>query len=310
MAQARDREFADALRHAVDARGLSLERVRAHLLTYGHDVSVATLSYWQTGRSVPVRRSSLQALGALEAVLAVPRGALASKLPSQPGRQSGPRSTASLGISPAVQAAARITAELGIDFNDGYDVISQEQTVRIDGARGCSGAAVDTVIVATKDGLDRLLVGYRSDVPGVLIEVSAVSGCRIGRTAAVAAETLTVTEVLLDQPLRAGEPYRFRTRARYDTPAVLVRDWARLHFQPIRTSSLTLSFAPGDVPECWLYVGPHTIDPAYEPVRLARGELTVLREDFGPGVIAVRWAWPDDDVGLTQTIRPLPGGLG
>ena len=45
MEQGRDREFADALRDAVEARGLSLERIRAHLLAYGHDVSVATLSY-------------------------------------------------------------------------------------------------------------------------------------------------------------------------------------------------------------------------------------------------------------------------
>ncbi len=64
--------FADVLRLAIDARGLSLERITDHLAGRGVSVSAATLSYWQSGRSVPGRKSSLAALPHLEAVLGLP----------------------------------------------------------------------------------------------------------------------------------------------------------------------------------------------------------------------------------------------
>lgn len=43
-------QFADRLAEALQTRKLSLNRVRAHLKAMGHDVSVASLSYWSTGR--------------------------------------------------------------------------------------------------------------------------------------------------------------------------------------------------------------------------------------------------------------------
>ena len=51
-----EREFADVLRAAIQARGLGLERIRERLLAHGVSVSMATLSYWQSGRSQPERR--------------------------------------------------------------------------------------------------------------------------------------------------------------------------------------------------------------------------------------------------------------
>ncbi|MCA0435092.1 MAG: helix-turn-helix domain-containing protein [Actinobacteria bacterium] len=306
MTRARDREFADALREAIEARGLSLERVRVHLLSYGHDVSVATLSYWQTGRSLPVRRASLQALGALEAILQVPRGSLAAKLPSQHGRRTEATATPLPTRHQTTTGLGRIAARMGIGFNDGFTIVSHEQTVTIGADREFVGAAMDVVIQATRDGLDRLLVGLQSDVPGVLIDVVPVAGCRIGQTAAVLNETVTVVEVLLDQPLRTGEPYRYRILAHYDTPGTVVRDWRWLFFWPVRTASMTLCFTGTDRPEVRLYVGPQVADPPLRPVALPGREITVARQDFGPGVIDLRWAWPDDPPGVIQPIRRLP----
>ena len=47
--------FADALTTAIQQRGLSLERIRARLAKAEVPVSTATLSYWQSGRSLPTR---------------------------------------------------------------------------------------------------------------------------------------------------------------------------------------------------------------------------------------------------------------
>ena len=76
-------KFAEALRHAIDQRGLGLERIRDRLNQRGVSISVATLSYWQSGRSRPERKASLAALPHLEAVLGEPPGSLLATLAPQ-----------------------------------------------------------------------------------------------------------------------------------------------------------------------------------------------------------------------------------
>ncbi|PRX50171.1 hypothetical protein B0I33_102290 [Prauserella shujinwangii] len=68
--------FADALRAAIRARGLGLERIQYRLRLEGATVSMATLSHWQSGRRRPERRQSLVVLRHLEDVLELPRGSL------------------------------------------------------------------------------------------------------------------------------------------------------------------------------------------------------------------------------------------
>ncbi|NVI92824.1 helix-turn-helix domain-containing protein [Actinomadura sp. BRA 177] len=70
-------EFAGALRQAVQASGLTLERIRHRLGRRGLTVSVATLSYWQRGRSRPRSRTVVVAL---EEILQVPQGTLTDLL--------------------------------------------------------------------------------------------------------------------------------------------------------------------------------------------------------------------------------------
>lgn len=53
--------FALALRETVQGRGLSLDPVRERLATRGISISLATLSYWQRGRSQPEQAHSLRA---------------------------------------------------------------------------------------------------------------------------------------------------------------------------------------------------------------------------------------------------------
>ena len=54
--------FAEVLTAAIQGRGLSLERIRARLDAAGVPVSIATLSYWQSGRSLPTRSRSSSAM--------------------------------------------------------------------------------------------------------------------------------------------------------------------------------------------------------------------------------------------------------
>jgi hypothetical protein len=72
--------FGVALRAAIRARGLGLDRIRYRLRGRGTAVSLATLSHWQSGRCRPERPESLQALRNLEDILNVPDGSLSRLL--------------------------------------------------------------------------------------------------------------------------------------------------------------------------------------------------------------------------------------
>src|SRR5881227_4086770 len=68
--------FHVALRAAIAARGLPLQRVQHHLSRYGVKVGVTSLSYWQQGARRPQRPESLRAVRALEEILQLPEESL------------------------------------------------------------------------------------------------------------------------------------------------------------------------------------------------------------------------------------------
>lgn len=72
--------FEAALRAAIRARKLSLERLQCRLRARGTPVSITALSYWQSGRRQPERPDSLLALEQLESVLGLRNGALSALL--------------------------------------------------------------------------------------------------------------------------------------------------------------------------------------------------------------------------------------
>ena len=78
--------FSEVLSRAVQARGLSLDRIRARLEAAGVPVSNATLSYWQSGRSLPTRARSLRTLVELEAILQLEPGTLIELIRTADGR--------------------------------------------------------------------------------------------------------------------------------------------------------------------------------------------------------------------------------
>lgn len=61
--------FPETLAAAISARQVTLDSLSRQLRALGTPVATASLSYWQTGRSVPSRPSSMRALGNLETLL-------------------------------------------------------------------------------------------------------------------------------------------------------------------------------------------------------------------------------------------------
>ena len=293
-----DYEFAEALREAIEARGLSLDRVRAHLVSYGHDVSIATLSYWQTGRSLPVRKASVQALGALEVVLRVPRGSLAAKLPTQRIRRRDTPPPLHRGPALRLGVAHAIADQLGLAWSDGFHRITQHDRLTVDADRRIATQVVSDLIVSDRDGFNRYLVGYSSDEVGVSLEIEPLEGCRVGRVIRDPRLTLTVAELILPQSLRAGEPWQVRHEVRTVGGARHVDAWRRVYLTRLREASVEVTFPSEDPPlHVGVYVGPDVEDAVYSPTELTSPSLLVHRSDHGPGTIAVRWDWDPLDPG-------------
>ncbi|WP_168583355.1 hypothetical protein [Gephyromycinifex aptenodytis] len=200
-------DFAAALRAAISARGLSLDQIRRGLARHGITVSVATLSYWQSGRSRPERASSLAAIGPLEELLELPRGFLGSRLP--PSRrlsaESLEYSSSFAELDSGKDGISAAVAELGLSYDDGFAGVSVHDRVDMRADRSQGPRYVRTVMTAQREGLDRFPVWVYTDETAAYPIVTAVANCRIGRIREFPELRGVAAEVILDRALHIGE---------------------------------------------------------------------------------------------------------
>jgi hypothetical protein len=287
--------FADALRQAIEDRGVSLEWLRGRLADLGTPVSAATLSYWRSGRSQPEHQTSLDALATLEEVLYLPAGHLRSRLrPSRrPGPTGGTRSLAALmGGSPAVRHGLE---QLGYDPDEPESMVETSTHVTFDlDQEGRGRSAVSrSVWKALRDGAHGLpfvfrLRGTRDSVP----EFVARKGCSIGKTHSDTVAGIFGVELLLERPLMTGEtaisehqvlvPADAEPQTFYEvyvtrrlTEAVL---WVR--FDPDRVPAYCEAYADDLRSQSHQVLRLHGTTSAHHVVR-----------NFGPGKIGIRWRW-------------------
>lgn len=202
-------DFAAALRCAIAARGVSLGHLRRVLAEEGFTISTASLSYWQSGRSVPERPSSLAALGALERCLELPRGFLAHRVPGVRRDVDDPTAEYSWGPLPSVGWPSfayvdSAVTQLGMGFDDFERVVVHDHlTVSARGARFVNVTGV--VLVARVDGADRFPVWGQAEEDSVFPVVEGVLNCHVGRVREFRELSAVAAEVVLDQPVARGE---------------------------------------------------------------------------------------------------------
>ncbi|MEV6941601.1 hypothetical protein AB0N07_06260 [Streptomyces sp. NPDC051172] len=222
--------FHVALRAAIAARGLPLQRVQHHLSRYGVKVGVTSLSYWQQGARRPQRPESLRAVRALEEILQLPQESLIRLLaetdePSCAGRPAG-RSYRSLVEASGV--LERLLAELGSPLDGGLHTLGHHERVRIGARRELAGRESHHIVRAHKDGVDRFVAVHHGD-PGCAPErmrVHALENCRTGRVRVHHDTGVLVAELLFDTRLRAGDTFLFRYGIE-DGTAGLSREYIR-----------------------------------------------------------------------------------
>ena len=213
-------EFAGALRQAIQSSGLTLERIRHRLGRRGLTVSVATLSYWQRGRSRPRSRTVVVAL---EEILQVPSGSLTELLddpahavapvrgPAVRGGggagqpNAGERGRGVRDLWPDPERYACLVGQLDRSGDHRLERLSIHDVFRLDEARRSWTLSVRTVLRAAGDDIDRVVCVHQTGAgaggdPAGPVDVRY---CRPGRIRAEGG--LVAFELVFDRVLSTGD---------------------------------------------------------------------------------------------------------
>ena len=294
-------EFSRTLRAAIGASGLGLERVQHRLRQRGADLSVATLSYWQSGRSVPGRRASFAALTHLEDVLGLRPGELANLVPRRTTDARGDDAVRQLGevIGLGITLPGRL-AELDAHVRRQIQRVSEHNIVTVGPDRAQHSRWVRHVVRAAADGADRMLLfNHHEDDDAPLPTIVPLVRCTNGRRHVLSAPAVVASELLFDRALAKGDSIAVEYRVDYAAP--FPRDaWHELRRRtPLREFALEVRFDPAAVPtRCEWYVrdlnhGPGDVE-GVRPVSLnAAHAARVVQHDVPPAAYGLRWAWDD-----------------
>ncbi|MFJ5258932.1 hypothetical protein ACIQAC_00445 [Streptomyces sp. NPDC088387] len=206
--------FHVALRAAIAARGLPLQRVQHHLTRHGVKVGVTSLSYWQQGARRPQRPESLRAVRALEEILQLPEESLIRLLADADEERTGKRAAARSYRS-LVEASGileQLLGELDAPIDGGLHMLGHHERVDIGAQRELLGRESHHIVRAHREGVDRFVAVHHGD-PGCVpdrMTVRALENCRTGRVRRHHETGVLVAELHFDTRLRAGDTYLFR----------------------------------------------------------------------------------------------------
>ncbi|MFI9012395.1 helix-turn-helix domain-containing protein [Actinosynnema sp. NPDC053489] len=200
-------KFADALRAAIGRRALTLERLRVRLADRGVDISLATLSYWQQGRSRPERPKSLRALRELEAILDLPRGTLFEFLePPRPRGRWLPKGAVSVRALYGEDSPFRavLGPEVG-DPNPCVSVLDTNEVCHVDARRTLRGVTATQVLRCVADHADRFVVVHGADEGDAMPCDLRVRGGEVAELRSDPASGYTAAVITLARPLARNE---------------------------------------------------------------------------------------------------------
>ncbi len=290
--------FHEALRAAITASGLSLDRIQDRLRRRGTTVSAATLSSWQSGRYRPERARSLAALAVLEEVLRLPQGALASLLgPPRPrGRWlpvTGPRP----GLAeawPGHRDIAGALRRVDTRWDGSLSRLSCHNRLELDAHRRERLQWNRRLLRAERDGADRWITVYELESPGPLPRVRTAAPCRTGQVVEVPESGLLVAEVLFDRPLARGETVIVEYVLEHRLPRPYsTRIESTLHV-PVREALTEVHFDPAALPATVHSFRTAELDspPQERLLRLdTAGSVHAVALAAGPCRFGIRWSW-------------------
>ena len=286
--------FAEVLTAAVQARGLSLERIRARLDAARVPVSIATLSYWQSGRSLPTRSRSYHTLVELERILNVIPGHLTQHTHTADGRTRRELFEWQ-NVMPSRDLATQIIDDLGIDMQGQLTRVTMHDRLEVDAHRHEASLEVRVVWRAERQGLHRWAVVNEQDTESETApSIEPLFGCTVGEVVAVPERQLIVAEMLAPRPMQRGDLFVSEYRLTLEPSTAPSFRMLRAVSDPVKVLSLAVRFDPTAIPvSVRAGVQPSMDDEPTEtvPVPLARNEAQYVWTDAKPGVYSLFWDW-------------------
>jgi transcriptional regulator with XRE-family HTH domain len=292
--------FDEALRAAVAASGLSLDRIQDRLIRRGAKISVATLSSWQSGRYRPERASSLAVLASLEQVLGVAPEALSALLgPPRPRGRRLPTASDDRGLAATFAPVTDISTALRqVDarWDESLTRLSTHIRLELD-ERGLERTMRSRLLLrAESDGPDRWITGFQREDPGPAPRLRVAAPHRLGKVVENRETGVLVAEVLFDRPLLRGDiiivEYTHEHRAPLPYSTVMQ---TTLHV-PVREYVMEVRFDPTVLPESCHSFRSADLDAGSRPQeRLLRpdavGSVLAVALSAGPCRLGIRWDW-------------------
>lgn len=295
--RAADSAFARVLRSSIARSGLSLDRLQARLAAKGIPVSVTALSYWQSGKRQPERRSSISAVAALEDVLGLRPGELLQLLPppkprGAPPRRRTPSGTVNFPMDALRALLERVGAPHALEQQHRLNLVSVHDRCEIAVDGGQHSTTARAVFQATADGQDRWLLVYdHGGAEAGPPYLQALRNCTAGRVEVDTEHGLTAAELLFDRSIDRGETQLIEyTLANGGPPYPRCRNTFYREFRrPVREYLLEIRFhAPPR--DCWQYSRAGAEPEQRRGLKLdATGGVHAVALDFGPGVFGISW---------------------
>ncbi|WP_420175160.1 hypothetical protein [Luteococcus sp. OSA5] len=287
-----DVQFCRALSDAIARQSLTLEQISQQMTEAGRRISIATLSYWQRGRSLPSRESSLAVIGELERVLRLPVGHLQGALPSDAFSRWD-----RVHALPEADRARGVLEELGLDPMAHFDTMSVHDHVHV--AADGLGRVEETreLLVSRTEQLGAtalvLGIGADDDVP----EIEAIMGCTLGRVVVLPDLGLMAVELHLPAPAAMGEPVLRGTRVRWRADDARTGEVARVLGRSLPIVVLEASFERAPQ-HAWYETTPNQWQPS-TPTHPMRQQLTAAQHlqvcltDPPAGWHSLSWEYDD-----------------
>ncbi|CRK56105.1 hypothetical protein [Alloactinosynnema sp. L-07] len=272
-----------------------MERICERLRERGTPVSVATLSYWQSGRSQPERAASLAAVEQLEQLLNLRTGDLLGMLsaPRPRGRSVNREAIDVAALWPEPEAVHSALANVDTSWDTRLSRVSLHDRIVIGPDGTEQTQSIRQVLRAEEDGVDRWVVIYEVDEPGGPMPlIRPVWNCSLGTVNVDQATGLLVTELVFPHPLARGES--ILTEHALDNPPgqpLSVQHERRCRLL-VRELLLEVRFDRAALPA---RIVQYSVIADHERVKTlsldAEGSVHALATDFGPGRYGIRWEW-------------------
>ena len=236
--------FAEVLRAAIEHSGLSLTVISQRLRARHRPVSVATLSNWQSGRSLPGGEQSLGVVAALEEMLGRPPDSLADLVGAPRMRGRAVQSTSFLGRRTSREVFRDALDELGFVAPQQYahERVFQQFAV-IDDSLDVQRFDYRITVRALETGICRLPAVHvlSPEEPNIAPQYIPLEGCSVGRTVVWPERRAYGIELKLDGHLDAGQVATFAYRVEMTAKATDLT--AAMYSVPRRANDVLLEVA-------------------------------------------------------------------